>query len=124
MRGRKPRRHVTRLCERSALRKGHPNAIGAFARHLEPILNRRELSGPGARRGGVNGDEAARSARGPLTRLRPAMGVSPRVRLRGASTTVVHVCPVRLLPSPGSSFETRFVGAVSLQTSQALSDVG
>ena len=34
MRGRKPHRHVSRLYERIARRKGHPKAIGAVARHL------------------------------------------------------------------------------------------
>ena len=34
MRGRKPHRHASRLYERIALRKGHPKAIGAVARHL------------------------------------------------------------------------------------------
>jgi transposase len=34
MRRRHPRRHVTRLYERIAGRKGHPKAIGALARHL------------------------------------------------------------------------------------------
>ena len=33
-RGRAPRRHVTRLYERVARRKGHQKAIGALARHL------------------------------------------------------------------------------------------
>src|SRR5262245_11313336 len=33
-RGRTPRRHVTRLFERVAQRKGHQKAIGAVARHL------------------------------------------------------------------------------------------
>jgi len=33
-RGRAPRRHVSRLYERVARRKGHPKAIGAVARHL------------------------------------------------------------------------------------------
>jgi transposase len=33
-RGRTPRRHVTRLYERIAQRKGHQKAIGAVARHL------------------------------------------------------------------------------------------
>jgi transposase len=34
MRRRHPHRHVTRLYERIARRKGHPKAIGAVARHL------------------------------------------------------------------------------------------
>jgi transposase len=34
MRRRHPHRHVTRLYERGAQRKGHPKAIGAVARHL------------------------------------------------------------------------------------------
>lgn len=34
MRGRKPHRHVSRLDERIARHKGHPQAIGAVARHL------------------------------------------------------------------------------------------
>jgi error-prone DNA polymerase len=34
MRGRNPHRHVSRLYQRIALRKGHPKAIGALARHL------------------------------------------------------------------------------------------
>jgi hypothetical protein len=33
-RGRTPRRHVTRLYERVAQRKGHQKAIGAVARHM------------------------------------------------------------------------------------------
>jgi transposase len=33
-RGRRPRRHVSRLYERVARRKSHANAIGAVARHL------------------------------------------------------------------------------------------
>jgi len=34
MRRRHPHRHVSRLYERIARRKGHPKAIGAVARHL------------------------------------------------------------------------------------------
>ena len=34
MRRRHPHRHVSRLYERIAQRKGHPKAIGAVARHL------------------------------------------------------------------------------------------
>ncbi len=34
MRGRHPHRHVSRLYERIARRKGHPKAVGAVARHL------------------------------------------------------------------------------------------
>jgi transposase len=34
MRGRHPHRHISRLYERIARRKGHPKAIGAVARHL------------------------------------------------------------------------------------------
>jgi hypothetical protein len=34
MRRRHPHRHVSRLYERIARRKGHPKAIGAGARHL------------------------------------------------------------------------------------------
>ena len=33
-RSRAPRRHVSRLYERIARRKGHPKAVGAVARHL------------------------------------------------------------------------------------------
>jgi len=33
-RNRRPRRHVSRLYEQVARRKGHPTAIGAIARHL------------------------------------------------------------------------------------------
>lgn len=45
-RGRAPHRHVSRLYERVARRKGHPKAIGAVARHLAEatywILNKQE----------------------------------------------------------------------------------
>jgi transposase len=46
-RGRYPGRHVTRLYERIARRKGHPKAIGAVARHLAEatywILRKQEV---------------------------------------------------------------------------------
>jgi len=63
LRGRYPRRHVSRLYERLACRKGHPKAIGAVARHLaeatywiltkqeayrEPIASHRPFRPPGA----------------------------------------------------------------------------
>jgi hypothetical protein len=38
-RGRAPRRHVSRLYERVARRKGHQKAIGAVARHLAEATN-------------------------------------------------------------------------------------
>jgi hypothetical protein len=37
MRRRHPHRHVSRLYERIARRKGHPTAIGAVARHLAEV---------------------------------------------------------------------------------------
>jgi hypothetical protein len=37
MRRRHPHRHVSRLYERIARRKGHPKAIGAAARHLAEV---------------------------------------------------------------------------------------
>jgi transposase len=83
-RGRAPHRHVSRLYERLARRKGHAKAIGAVARHLAEatywILSKGEAyHEPKASRRFVHGGSARRLHE--LPEARPLIATSPEITI-------------------------------------------